>query len=245
MLFMETDGLRGPDRAFAKFWNVAHTLDAYLDGWVLALWKTEPPEISKIPKPQKGEHLVAIGWPPISRRRNYVAFSLDLLRQHPEIIDDSIVVLARKDLPKNTWQALHEKLDYRPDIEGQQEGWWYTDRENVPFDLPSYHPTGALLFEKGTESLPAQALTLVDIDDYWMVLSELGARTYIAGTRFVEGDDMFFCPSGRDTVEIWRVSPVDPIPFDDIARRFDPAAVDRARDDAVSIVVNVSQEVRD
>ncbi len=246
MLVIDERNLTGEELAYAKFFNVAHSGDFWGEGWRLVLWRSNP-LINGLPSAYSPDpvtdYIVAFGWQGPQGEPVWRTTSLSTVMENLDLLDDSEVVLAHEPLPHEIWNKLEESLGYRRRMKRQRLGWWFENIEHAPELEPQHKPTGALLFEGEKENPPGNALVLVDVDNYWCVLSELGRGTYRASAQLTNGQEMFFIPQKDDFylhLEMWKVRFVDFLEFDRISDLFGPEAEDRARPDAPSIRVEVT-----
>lgn len=243
MLVMDETGLEGEELAYAKFWNIAHSVDALMEGWVLAFWLPYKPQdsIRPLTEPIQGSQIAAIGWEEKRGEPNYFKLYYRDAFEIPFLPREAEVVLATHHLPQAAWNFLKNYLDYTPEILRQRSGWWLAATEPIPMQQPDYRPTGALLLE-GTDQPPSRALLLVEVGDQWVVLSQAAVQTYVSSSALVEGNLLRFIPKTeiRDEVIIWNVRFAEYLPYNQIGPVFGNLALGRARDDYPALLVEVA-----
>jgi hypothetical protein len=83
-----------------------------------------------------------------------------------------------------------------PELRDQVFGYWVgPDEEDIP-DRPIGPPTGAVLPLPGSSFRDAElfCLDLIPVENYWLVLSELGRYTYQHTTGLLYDEQWFFVP---------------------------------------------------
>jgi hypothetical protein len=83
-----------------------------------------------------------------------------------------------------------------PELPGQVFGYWIDpDEDEIP-DRPIGPPTGAILPRPGASIRDGEllCLDLVPVENYWVVLSELGRYTYLHTTGLLHGEPWIFVP---------------------------------------------------
>jgi len=239
------------DKPLVEFFRHAHSVQAALEGWRLALWcEREPAALDALI--ERGGRPVMFGWPSGPRRPfvRVAGISVDQLLAHPALIEPGQrVVLARRELPPEVFALLREQLGYEPDVVGQVLGWWYELDEAIPTQRPRWRPTGGLLPEGGRLEDGVECLVLVEVNDCRYVLSERALSTYTFGATLAEGEELRFVwyPDGQR--QVWTVRAREPISPREAARRFPAVAEEaganltpRARADARSVVVRVARD---
>jgi hypothetical protein len=230
-----------------EFWSLVHRLELSSDVR-LGIWGDGPPTEQAMPV--SSSPLAVFGWQGLSGPL-WMPLSIDSVRRCRSILGTGTpadVVLARRSLPKAILAALRERYGYRPEVEGQQDGWWFLDGRRVPKTAPTFRSTVSLLPEitgARTRAIrdSAECLALVDVDDWWAVLSEAAILVYEVGAALHERRVVRFAQWSNDRRVVWNVEPVDPIAFSQVRRRFGKEAADRARSDVKSVVVRCSRAV--
>lgn len=242
MLFMDTEGLRGAEKQFARFWSRAHAVDSLMDGWQLALWyRQQPAWASSQVRRNRSDTIAAIAWPGDGRRRNWKLLSVDVFVQNPAFLVGAVsVVLARKRLPPDVFRLLEERLDYRRELPGQVNGWWYEAVEKVPSTRPDWRHTGALYSPPQGIGTGRECLVLVEIDDWWGVLSERALYTYTFGSHLADGETVAFLCDHSELGGV-ELSLARRINHGIVHTDFGVAAAERARDDAKTVVLDIVQ----
>lgn len=254
MLALEAPDPR--DAPLVRFFARAHSVDAALEGWRLALWCPREPELLGRVRGRAGE--VAFGWPAGAGRASTVRIATvpgDVLVRTPDLLEPhQRVVLAKRQLPREVFDLLRARLAYEPDVPGQILGWWYDVDDPLPETRPAWRETAALLPMDGDLRDGVECLVLVDVNDYAFVLSERALRTYTFGARIAENEPLLFLRFGSAGREVWRVTPGEPLEVDAVAARFaldrdhpfaaDGALTSRVRRDARSVVVRVERLAR-
>ena len=232
-------------RQHVAFWNFAHSLERSTD-CRLGIWRNERPRWAA--SATSRQPLAVFGWPGRSRFE-WAPVSLGAVSRDPALLgtgQPGDVVLARESLKPGLFAELEKRFAYRPRLTGQQEGWWFYDRQPVPKVTPSARSTIALL----PETLPTQghpmrdhseSLVLIDVDDIWLVLSDVALRVYQVGAALEDGLPVHFVQWDRERRIVWRVELASPISRAMVQRRFGKEAAMRARGDAKSIVVRCSR----
>lgn len=232
MLVMDVRGLAGTDRAYARFWNHLHSLETALAGVQLGLWLRAPVPVPAGSSSQSGV-LVEFGWATDAERFQHarVTMSADELRGFDWSCVQA-VALARFELATWVHDLLAQRLGYSPELPGQVSGWWTDEAQR-----PTYRPSAALLPEGGTLADQRECLVLVDVDDWWGVLSTLGLGSYEFGIRLEAGETVsFLTEDGRR----WAVRNAGDLSLAEIRSRWGTSAADRTRDGAPAVRVRVS-----
>jgi len=232
-------------RQHIAFWNFAHSLERSTD-CRLGIWHDERPQW--VASANSRQPLAVFGWPGRSRFE-WAPVSLDAVSRDPDLLGTGRpgdVVLARESLKPGLFAELEQRFAYRPRLTGQEEGWWFYDRQPVPRTAPSARSTIALL----PEAPPTQghlmrnrseSLVLIDVDDIWLVLSDVALRVYQVGAALEDGLPVHFAQWKRGRRIIWRVELTSPISRAMVQRRFGREPAMRARADARSILVRCSR----
>jgi hypothetical protein len=86
-------------------------------------------------------------------------------------------------------------LKVDPELRDQVFGYWFGPDEPIP-DRPIGPPTGAVLPRPGSSFRDAEilCLDLVPVENYWLVLSELGRYTYRHTTGLLHDEEWIFVP---------------------------------------------------
>jgi hypothetical protein len=86
-------------------------------------------------------------------------------------------------------------LKVDPELRDQVFGYWVGPDEPIP-DRPIGPPTGAVLPRPGSSFHDAEllCLDLVPVENYWLVLSELGRYTYLHTTGLLHDEPWIFVP---------------------------------------------------
>ncbi|HEX8107161.1 MAG TPA: hypothetical protein VF516_05500 [Kofleriaceae bacterium] len=98
--------------------------------------------------------------------------------------------------------ATPSPLKVDPELRHQVFGYWFGPDEDIP-DRPIGPPTGAVLPHPGSsfrEDAELLCLDLIPIDNYWIVLSELGRYTYGHTSGLLYDEEWVFVPV-RDAVD--------------------------------------------
>jgi hypothetical protein len=253
MHFISSKGLVGADLDRVEFWNKAHSVGMVERQWCLALWCSARPQWASPGSRRSAasrlvEPVVGFGWP--RRMGERVSWSEVPLREVVDSIDRldvaSEVVLARRDLPTAVLQELERRFGYTPGLRGQVSGWWLDDEDPAPTLAPAWQPTGALVTTRRDGALRPgdEALILVEVDDWWAVLSEYAMLTYSFGAALFDGRPIRFAANERGTLRCWFVGRVDTVDRSQVARRFGDDVAQRARPDAPSVLVRVNAEAQ-
>jgi hypothetical protein len=248
MLIREATASEAKDpqkRQHISFWNFAHSLERSTD-CRLGIWHNERPR--GVVSASSRQPLAVFGWPGRSRFE-LALVSLDAVSRDPDLLgrgQPGDVVLARESLKPSLFAELERRFGYRPRLAGQEEGWWFYDRQPVPKVAPSARSTIALLPE-ATPTLGhpmrdhSESLMLIDVDDIWLVLSDAALRVYQVGAALEDGLPVHFAQWARGRRIVWQVELASPISRAMVQRRFGKEAAARARGDAKSIVVRCSR----
>jgi hypothetical protein len=231
MLVMDVRGLAGTDRAYARFWNHLHSIESALSGVKLGLWlKTAVP----IPARSSEEGVVVeLGWPVGDDQ-----FETARRVLRPDSLSEfdwstvQAVALARFELPRWTHELLANRLGYVATLPNQVSGWW-TDA----MQRSGSRPHGALLPEGGEIADDRECLVLVDVDDWWGVLSPLGLGTYTFGTQLEAGETVSFLDETGQRWAVRRVPDADP---NEVRARWGGYVAERARPGQPAVRVKVS-----
>lgn len=141
--------------------------------------------------------------------------------------------------------SSEQPVPARPELKGQVFGYWFGPRERIPKDPPGV-PTGAVLPRGRTPFKTKQlsCLDLVNVQNYWLVLSELGRYTYNHTTGLLRGEDWSFVPvpevTGRWPVA-YAVSYDEPLSASEVARLYGADVASRARPDAPAVQLRLVQ----
>lgn len=241
------------DAPLVRFFARAHSVDAALEGWRLAVWCPKEPVALERVRGHEGAEVV-FGWPGPGGRAQMIkvaAVPVDVLIRSPELLESGQrVVLAQRQLPHEVFDLLRDQLGYEPDVPGQITGWWYDVDDPLPETRPAWRETAALLPADGGLRDGVECLVLVDVSDCAYVLSERALRTYTFGARIAENTPLLFVRFIAAGREVWRVTPGEPLDADAVAVRFaryrdhlfaaDQTLGSRVRRDARSVVVRVA-----
>jgi hypothetical protein len=119
-------------------------------------------------------------------------------------------------------------------IPGQVEGYWYSNRREVPLTRPAFDPNGALLLDENG----GHALVLIEFHGVWLPLSEAAEMIYSGPRSVAEGGDAYFVAFGRrDAPSIYRVSDRTLLSHRRVARDYGDVAARRARTDKRTVQV--------
>lgn len=249
MLFRRLTPVEAEDpgkRQLVEFWNLVHSLEHTSDVR-LGIWRAQAPKQSLVPVISSTPFAV-FGWQGRSRPV-WTTLPLEAIRRDPSLLgtgtpDD--VVLARRSLPEAVVTELEQRYAYRSKLDGQQEGWWFTDGKSVPKTAPTSRSTIALFPEPSGPRVRGlrdgvDCLVLVDVDDWWAVLSERAIRVYEVGTALDERRPVQFAQWDRGNRVLWDVQIAPSISFSAVHRRFGRGAAQRAIKDAKSIVVRCAR----
>jgi len=240
------------DASLARFFAYAHSVEAALTGWRLALWCSAEPAGLGMLRGEEGP--IAFGWPMSRVGSTKVAtIPMTTFLMHQDLVEPGQrVVLARRELPASVFSLLRTQLGYAPDVPGQIGGWWYDVDEPLPESQPPWRQTAMLLppdengLRDGTE-----CLLLVDVNDCAYVLSVPALRTYTFGERLADGEEQRLVRFIDDQREVWRVTQAQPLRPNEVAMRFkrhgahlfssESSIGSRVRQDAASVVVRVER----
>jgi hypothetical protein len=222
------------------FWNVTHAMEHGSDVR-LGIWKTKPPKLPPFAFPSSAS-LVVFGWP-ARGRFGMATLPLGLLERNLDLLgtgtpDD--VVVARRSLPDTMFTELEKRFSYRPSLVNQEDGWWFLDNKVIPHRAPARHEGLAVLPELrdvGATRAKMDALLLVEIDDFWRVLSERALRVYNVGAAVDDQQPVQFVQWKNRRRVVWDVHLAASISQDVVRDRFGDEAADRALQHAQSIVV--------
>jgi hypothetical protein len=231
MLVMDVHGLAGTDRAYARFWNHLHSIEVALAGVKLGLWLRGP---AMVPTGSPGgDVVVELGWPSGADQFQYtrVAMGVDAFQSFDWSAVQA-VALARFELPTWTHDLLTQRLGYSAVVPGQVSGWWGEKPE-----LPGDRPNGALLPEGGVLADQRECLVLVDVDDWWGVLSALGLGSYTVGAQLEAGETVSFLD---DDGRRWAVRRIEDAEPGEVRARWGVQAAERARAGVPAVRVSVS-----
>lgn len=228
---MDVRGLAETDRAYARFWNHLHSIDSALSGVKLGLWLKNA---ASVPARSSDDGIVVdLGWAVGDDK-----FETARRVIRPDALADfdwsavQAVALARFELPRWAHDLLATRMGYAATLPGQVNGWW-TDATQTPGSRPG----GALLPAGGELANERECLVLVDVDDWWGVLSPLGLGTYTFGAQLEAGEVISFLDETGRRWAVRRVSDADP---NEVRARWGAAAAERARPGQPAIRVKVS-----
>lgn len=237
MLVMDVRGLSGEDRAYARFWNHLHSIESALEGVKLGLWLRGRPSLPVVSDMAMNGPLVALAWP--RQGDDFESEKRPLREDMLEALDWQNVVavpLARFELPPEVHQALRQHIGYSPTMDGQVSGWWSEEDDGIP----ARRPSGALLPPKGQKlDSGSECLVLVDVDDWWGVLSSLGLGGYSFGIRLEAGEVVRFVD---EQGQRWLVRLIGDVASHELRDRWGDQAAERARPGAPAVRVTVSAE---
>lgn len=230
MLVMDVRGLSGSDRAYARFWNHLHSIETALAGVKLGLWLRGPASIPA--ESPGGEVVVELGWSISADQFQYTraVMGADAFRTF-DWSTVQAVALARFELPKWTHDLLTQRTGYAAVVPGQVSGWW-TDQP-----MPASRPDGALLPEGGMLADQRECLVLVDVDDWWGVLSGVGLGSYTFGAQLEAGETVSFLDGDGRRWAVRRIEDAEP---GEVRARWGAQAAERARAGAPAVRVRVS-----
>jgi hypothetical protein len=123
-------------------------------------------------------------------------------------------------------------MGYAATLPTQVSGWW-TDATQQPGSRPS----GALLPEGGELADERECLVLVDVDDWWGILSPIGLGRYTFGAQLEAGETISFIDETGRRWAVRQVSDADPA---EVRARWGAQAAERARAGLPAIRVKVS-----
>jgi hypothetical protein len=238
------DALDPQKKRLIDFWNVAHAMEHRSDVR-LGIWRTKPPKLPAVSFPASTA-LAVFAWP-TRARFGMATLPLGFVERDPDLLgtgtsDD--VVMARRSLPEAVFSELEKRFSYRPRLENQEDGWWFLDKKPIPAHAPPRHEGLALLPESGDANgrrTKMDALLLVEIDDYWRVLSERALRVYGVGAALDDQQPVQFVQWKRRRRVVWDVRLASPVLLKNISARFGAEAADRALPHAPSIVVSCTR----
>jgi hypothetical protein len=126
-----------------------------------------------------------------------------------------------------------------PEVTGQVAGYWFGPGESVPAH-PVGRPTGAVLPERRSTFSEAviTCLDLVPVQNYWLVLSELGRYTYRHTSGLLLDEKWIFVPvpeAAGKWPRKYDVSYGPALPPVQIAAAYGIEAAQRARPDANAV----------
>ena len=128
-------------------------------------------------------------------------------------------------------------------------GYWFGPHEAPP-RAPIGRPTGAVLLESGKDLRAAEilCLDLVPVENYWLVLSELGRYTYRHTAGLIHGEKWRFVPIPEKADGAWptifAVAYADSIAHQQIAARYGADAAARGRTDARAVQLRLTRAAR-
>lgn len=231
-------------RQHNDFWNFCHRLEESTDVR-LGIWnESRPPWATKRVVPTSPP-LVVFGWPGASQPE-WISASLSIIVKDPSILGSGhpeSVVLARSTLPAAVLSELRNRYQYVPTLLRQQEGWWFIERE-PPAAEPTWRSPLALLPEGRADAMQVDGkyLLLVDVDDYWLVLSEGALRIYETGAALEDAASVRFAQWNGGRRAVYSVMLETSISNATVRKRFGAEAARRARSDAKSVVVSCKRE---
>lgn len=231
MLVMDVRGLAGTDRAYARFWNYLHSIDSALSGVKLGLWLKNPASVPA--RSSDGGIVVELGW---AVGDDQFETARRVIR--PDALSEfdwsavQAVALARFELPRWVHDLLASRMGYSATLPAQVSGWW-TDA----MQKPGSRPGGALLPEGGELANERECLVLVDVDDWWGILSRIGLGRYMFGAQLEAGETIGFLDETGRRWAVRRVSDADP---NEVRARWGAPAAERARSGQPAIRVKVS-----
>lgn len=135
-------------------------------------------------------------------------------------------------------QVATSPLKVDPELRGQVFGYWFGPDEDIP-DRPIGPPTGAVLPLPGSSFGDAEllCLDLIPVQNYWLVLSELGRYTYQHTSGLLYDEEWIFVPI-REVVGGWPVrflaTYAESLKPSELAR-YGEEVVTRARQDALAV----------
>ncbi len=139
-----------------------------------------------------------------------------------------------------------EQAQLEPELLRQVFGYWFGPSEEIP-DAPIGRPTGAVLPELGRDlhEQDLVCLDLISVQNYWLVLSELGRYTYRHTTGLLHDEQWRFVPV-PDAVDRWpvvfSVTYTDSIEPDAIAAGYGDEASTRTRRDAAAVQLRLVRQ---
>jgi hypothetical protein len=233
-------------RQVVEFWNLVHTLER-ASNVRLGIWLDRPPTRPLAPV-VSSTPLAVFGWQGRSGPA-WATLPVNAILRDPAILGTGHadnVVLARRSLPTTVFAALKQRYAYHPDLGNQQEGAWFLEGKTVPKAAPTSLSTLALLPEDdglGARGIHdgGECLVLVDLYDWWGVLSERALRVYDVGAALDDQRPVQFAQWTKGHRMIWNVELVTSISRSVVQRRFGKEAAGRARPDARSIVVRCAR----
>jgi hypothetical protein len=228
-------------RQFVDFWNAAHALEQGGDVR-LGIWKTKAPKVPAISFPSQSAAVAIVGWPTRSRF-GMTTLPLSLLERDPTLLGTGSpkdVVLARRSLPNKLVSELATRFSYRARLENQEDGWWFLEGKPVPRHAPARRDAIALLPEAKPGSSSFDALVLVEVDDYWAVLSERALRVYTVGAALDDARPVQFA-QWKPARVVWDVVSRPSISLAEVTRRFGRSAAERAIPQVKSIIVSCTR----
>lgn len=228
---MDVRTLNGSERAYARYWNQVHSVESALSGVQLALWLRTAPSL---PRESPKGVTVEFGWPVSVDQIETLRRTLDVAAL--QTFDWGLVeavALARFELPKWVHDILKRKLSYSAELPEQVNGWWTDEVER-----PTWRPNGALLPPHGELLTDQQdCLVLIDVDDWWGVLSILGLGSYAFGSRLESGETVSFLDERGRRWAVRALDFVDPI---NVEARWGIHAAQRTRPGVGAVRVRVS-----
>jgi hypothetical protein len=154
---------------------------------------------------------------------------------------------ARDDVRRYLEDAL-SNLPLKPELERQIFGYWFGPDEDIPSE-PSGYPTGAVLLPESSATLDrvddVSCLDLVPVQNYWLVLSELGRHTYRHTSGLMAGEVWKFVPV-RDAAGSWpvafEVTLAESLSPSEVGSRYGFEASTRVRADALAVQLRLRRQ---
>ena len=139
------------------------------------------------------------------------------------------------------------RIKLNPELPEQVFGYWFGEGERVP-SKPVGAPTGAVLPRPGATLSEASllCLDLVPVENYWLVLTELGRYTYRHTSGLLQKERWFFVPV-PDAVGRWparfEASSAPSLPWEELDL-YGIEARARARQDAPAVQLRLRRAGR-
>lgn len=135
--------------------------------------------------------------------------------------------------------ATPSPLKVDPELRDQVFGYWFGPDEEIP-DRPIGPPTGAVLPKRRSsfrDDAELLCLDLIPIDNYWIVMSELGRYTYAHTSGMSYDEEWVFVPvpevAGPWPVR-FRAEYAEPLVHSELTQYGEEARI-RARQDAPAV----------
>lgn len=224
-------------RLVADLFNRVHSVDAFMAGIKLALLLKMPPkDISP-----DSEGPVRLFWIEPRKLQNRSLTLQEFVRVAPRLSVDT-VLLARARLGRDAERALRT-LGFWREVPNQITGFWYRSAAQVPPEMPSTLPTGAVLPQLGRSPWTGEdCLDMVQVDYVWYPLSEAGLYSYGHSADLTTGDGAVFVPvdsAATPWPTVFAARLGNRIGAQEVEARYGAHARERAREDYPSVQVQL------